>query len=192
MEILFLSLFALPSILVIIDFAFFLMKGERRFSASLNVKMEILLLIFCPLLFFVFDDKKNDCCNNSASFSPSHILTIYVLTFLCVIAYFYSGRKRVISPIIEVVANSFLLVGIVLNIFAAIQVEDPVWFCGNLPIILLFIFGLIDNHKKFLAFAEGDSLKPANNLERLAWKILSLQPFLKVPFYLFFACHCWP
>lgn len=184
-----LLLFGLPSLLLTIDFVKFLITGKRLYNKYITRLLEVAGMVGLPILYlWLLDENKNDCCSDSATFSPNHKLTIYVLIAICIIVYFYSSFKNNISsPIIEVLTNSLLLLGFIFNFFIAVQVGQIFWIFGNIPVGLLFIFQLIDNHKKFLEFNHTTSLELTNNFEKIAWKILTLSPFFKIPI-LFILC----
>ncbi len=133
-----------------------------------------------PFLFLAFMDKTNDCCMDSAPFSPDHVVTMYILILMCVSAYFVSALtdwKR--PPIIEVVINGFLIVGIILNIFIAFHLEE-IWFIFNLAIMFTFLMELVENHKAILReFQEDDSEK--YSVDAQLNKILRLPVFIKFP-----------
>jgi hypothetical protein len=120
-----------------------------------------------PLIYIISSaGETNDCCSGSALFSPGHHLSIYTLIALCMIAYFYSSwKKRIDSPVIEVMTNCLLLTGIVLNIFISIQMREVwFWLAGNVPIIILFIFALMKNHQLALA-SIGEERLDENNAD---------------------------
>jgi hypothetical protein len=167
----------------------FLITGRRLYNKGITRLLEVAGMVGLPILYlWMLDENKNDCCSDSATFSPDHKLTIYILIAICIIVYFYSSFKNSIaSPIIEVLTNSLLLFGFVFNIFIAVQVGQIFWLFGNIPVGLLFIFQLIDNHKRFLEFNQTTSLEHTNYFEKIAWKILTLSPFLKIPL-LFILC----
>ncbi len=178
-------LIALPALLVFIDFLGFLFTGRQTIHVVLLRLVEIASLIYLPWLYGGFGDK-NDCCNDSAVFSPEHQLTVGVIIILCLLAYFYSSyRKKIATPILEIVVNAFLFIGIVLNIFIAIHTKD-FWLAvgGNMPIILLAILVLVKNHRAFLAYSEEIKFVPSNAIERVCWKILHQRPFIKFPIIL--------
>ncbi|OQY01123.1 MAG: hypothetical protein B6I20_07995 [Bacteroidetes bacterium 4572_117] len=181
-----LILFGLPSLLVLIDFFKFLLSGERLYNNIINRVLEFIVVIGLPLFYLVaIDESANNCCSDSASFAPGHKLTIYVLIIMCVTAFFYSSYKKTItSPIIEIITNTLLIGGIVFNIFIAIHIEQPIWIFGNLPIIILFIFELIRNQKLFLHYSQNIDFNSGNIIEKLAWKVLNLKLFLKIPILL--------
>jgi hypothetical protein len=143
-------------------------------------------MIVLPLLYLLlFDESKNDCCGDSATFSPEHKLTIYTLISVCIITYFYSSYKRNFStPVVEVLTNSILLLGLVLNIFIAIHISGILWPWGCIPVGLLFMFRLIENHKIFIESNKINQYEPENYFEKFAWRILNLNPFIKMPFLL--------
>jgi len=186
MIVIILILFGLPSILILIDFIIYIITGKRLYNIIFNRILELITIIGLPLFFLIgYEQNINDCCSKSATFSPEHSLVIYVLISVCVIAYFLSAYKeRIISPIIETLINSILLGGIVLNIFIAIQVGQPLWLFGNLPIVLLFIFELIKNQQKLSAYSSNFDFNTLNKIEKIAWKILNSELILKIPILL--------
>ena len=144
--------------------------------------VEIGAFLILPYL-YVSVDKENDCCGESAVFSPDHQLTIWVVVILCLIAYFYSSyRTKIATPILEIVVNCLLITGIVLNIFIAIQTKESfLAIGGNMPIILLAILVLAKNQRAFIEQSRELQVGPKNSFEIFAWKILHLQPLLKYP-----------
>ena len=101
-----------------------------------------------PFLYLSVMDsgKVNDCCNNSAFFSPQHRLSAYCFIVSCLTAYFNSSyRSAVASPVVEIVNNTLLLVGIVFNVFIAIPEGSGLWIIGNIPLIILLVNMLIKN-----------------------------------------------
>jgi hypothetical protein len=178
----------LPAIITVLAFVKFLFTGKSFSKKELTRILEVVTVIGLPLFYLlVLDQDVNDCCNESATFSPNHKLTIYLLVSICIIAYFYSSFKESIySPILEVATNCFLLFGIVLNIVIAIQVDLFISLFGNLPIIILFLFQLINNQKHFSQYSANYSPYGKNSWEKLAWKVLKLKPIYKIPILLIF------
>jgi hypothetical protein len=182
MMILFLLLIGLPAIVSIIDLLGFIMTGHQIVNKTLLRIVEVASFIVLPLIYGDFDGK-NDCCSDSAVFSPDHQLTIGVIIILCLASYFYSSyRSKITTPIIEIVINSLLLIGITLNIFIAFHTKD-FWLAvgGNVPIIIFAILVLIKNQRLLLQFSQDIEFSPKNTFEGFAWKILNLQPILKFP-----------
>lgn len=180
---------ALPLLISVIDFLGFLVKGKRIVNIVVLRIIEIEAFLILPYLYLSLGAKKNDCCDESAAFSPEHRTTILVFIALCLAAYFYSSyRKGIAPPILEVVLNSFLLFAVILNIFIAIQTKEPIFaFGGNAPIILLTILVLAKNQKAFISQPQGPPAMAKNKVERFAWQVLNLQPLVKFPI-LFILC----
>jgi hypothetical protein len=185
MMLLFFVLILLPGLFIFFDFIYFLIKNKHFLNKAIYLILEIATLIALPYLFLSFADfgLKNDCCSESAFFSPDHRITIYFLVVACIVAYFYSAyRKNIATPVLEIVINCFLLIGIALNVIIAIQANETfLWIIGNIPIILLFILKLIKNHHLFI---ETSSILVTDNVklfEKICWAILTLKPFQKYP-----------
>ena len=179
------SLIALPALISVVDLLGFLFTGNRVVNRVVLRITEVVALIFFPYAYGSFG-AKNDCCSDSAVFSPDHQLTIGIIIVLCLIAYFYSSyRKNIATPVIEIIVNSLLFVGIVLNGFIAIHTKEPLLAIGgNMPIIILGILVLVKNQRLFIEYAQEQEFNPKNKFEYAAWKILTLQPILKFPILL--------
>jgi hypothetical protein len=124
----------------------------------------------------------NDCCNHTALFSPAHRLSVLTLISLSVLAYFYcSWRKRMASPVLEILVNSLLIMGIALSFFIGWQAGDwPGGLFIILPPNLLAILVLIKNHKMALEhLLEQES--SATSLPGLCRKIVFLPGWKKFP-----------
>lgn len=181
----------LPPLLVIVDFLKFLITGKRLFNKNTERALEIIetiVLLLMPVTFLVLgDENENNCCGETAIFSPDHKLTIYAFIAICLLAYSISrSKKGILSPIVEVLINSILLLGIIFNIAIAIQIDIDIELSitGNLPIILLFTLQLIKNQKQFIEYSESNSVNAGNSYEKLAWKVLNLKPIFKIPLLL--------
>lgn len=177
-----LILTALPVIILATDLIGFITQGKRIVHIVLIRIVEIISLIILPYM-YVANNTTNDCCGDSTAFSPQHQPTILAIVVLCLIAYFYASyRKRMASPIVEVFISCLLLVGIILNIFIAIQTKSSFYaICGNVPIIILAILMLTKNQQLFYDFVQQDVFAPKNIFEKTAWQILNLKPILKFP-----------
>lgn len=144
-------IFGIPLVLVLIEFCTYLSRGTRLFRTILSRIIDFICIIGLPVFYLSFLDfgMENDCCSDSATFSPEHRPSIYFLILLCATAYFYVRyRKEIAPPFIDLIVNCLLLIGILLNIFIAIHLMfPPLFFLGNFPIVLLFILALADNQK---------------------------------------------
>ena len=186
MLILILLLIGLAALIVSIDFLGFLFTGHQVVNKVLLRVIEVVSLIILPLMYGGFGDK-NDCCDDdSAVFSPDHQLTIGVIIILCLVAYFYSSyRTKIATPIIEIVINSLLFIGIILNVFIAIHTKEPeLAIGGNMPIIMLAILVLVKNQRLFIQHSQDLEFNLKSKLANIAWRILNLRPILKFPIIL--------
>jgi hypothetical protein len=176
----------LPVLLVAIDFFKFLLTGKRFFNKVIARLVEFTFVLLFPFIYLIMvDTPTNDCCSESATFSPEHKLTIYALIALCEVAYFYSSFKQKIgSPILEVLTNVGLLLGVALNIIISVHVGEMYWLIGNMPIIFLFVLQLVKNHSVFLATNRQHIQDASAPFEKIAWKILLLPILLKMPILL--------
>lgn len=173
---------------IFISFFSFLIKGRVTVKLTLFRIAEIVTVVLAPISFLWALDvgKVNDCCGDSAIFAPDHRLSIYVLTFLCMAAYLYSTyRKQIATPIVEVVTNCFLLIGLILNIFVAIQISTEVglffWLPGNVPIILLLLLVLVKNQKLLLEYLQQQKVEHQGLIQKIALRLLLLPPVFKMP-----------
>lgn len=181
---LYILVFGLPAFIVMIDFLAFVIKGQRIVGVALMLIAEICVLLILPFIYLnMVNGPINDCCGDSAVFSPDHRISIYVVIALCLVAYFYSGyRKTMAGPIIEIIVNALLIICIVLNIFIAIHTEEMMYvILGNLPIILLSILTMAKNHQLFINTNTEIDVTVLNPIARFAWKILQLKPLVKFP-----------
>ncbi len=190
-----------PVIPIIVDFCYFVITGKQRVNKKLIAICEIFILCFCQGGYIELGGS-NDCCghisygNNdkTAIFSPEHQLTIFIVVFLYLIAYFYCKiREKTAPPMIEVVTNCFLLIGVIFNIFVCFQIGKTnlgLLFLGNLPILLCFILMLAENQQLFIQEQKEnidkniDNQQYKNYFQKIAWQILSSKSFIKFPILL--------
>ena len=180
--------FGAPTLLLTIAFIGYLINGKKLYRSGLYFYLEAVSLVAAPMVFLIaVNGAINNCCSETP-LAPEHLLSIRTLTSLCVISYFYTKyTEKRNSPIIEVIANSFLLVGIFLNIFLCIQIEFPMGLLGNIAPILLFIIQLAENQKRYIADNEANFINPRNLAEKWAYKLLSLKLIVQIP-VLFILC----
>lgn len=188
------NVFALILILVVSFILFFnwVISGapDTIFKRIVYFLYRIIFIVIFPLFYLLAVDQPiNDCCSDTAGFSPEDKLTIYALIGLSVISYFTSSyRKRIFPPIPEVILNSLLIIGFILSIVIAIHTWKELFvfsvvFC--FPITSLFFMALKSNHKILLKYAEDTGFHTNNKYEQFAWRVLnSDNKFL----YLFFLC----
>ena len=185
----FLMLLAFPTILLLIAFFGYFIRGKKIYNSFFYFLFEIFSLVIMPLFFLlVVSGGPLDCCQSDTAFAPEHKLTIYIIVLLCVISYFYSAYKHSKkSPVLEVFYNSFLFIGIILNLFVARQVQIPLGFFGNTGPIILFIIQVAENQKRYIADNAANFINPRNLVEKWAYKLLSSKPIIQLPL-LFILC----
>lgn len=185
MDFLIILLCLLPTFYAVADLFHFASTSRRLFTGRFSQIFTSAIVIGYPLFFlFLFDfDYVNDCCNPSAFFSPAHRLSLYVLIALGMAAYIYSVfRTRLKSPLIEVLANSSLIIAFVLNFFIALHATE-VWMFGCIALGLFLLLALMNNHAIMI---NEWSIKeePSQPIAKFCWRILKLEPWVKYPILL--------
>ena len=185
MFVLLVPIFGIIGILAVCDLISMMVDDRRIMRESFLKISETLAVFFGPLLFLMATDagQINDCCSESAFFSPAHRLSIYLLIVVCEVAYFYSAyRQRLASPIIELFVTCFLLIGVVLNVFIAIQTNSaPYWLLGNVSIIAFFLSMLLQNHRLLISEMSNWDVDRMNVIEKFSLAILRSGFFIKYP-----------
>ena len=188
-------IFLVPGLIVLGEFLDFLFTGKilyfskikrNRFRKINFILSEFSCLIILPFIFSIMNDlgHKRNCYTGGAYFSPNHQLTIYTLILACIGFYFYARyREKIAIPIIEIVTNCFLLIGVILNVFIAIQIGG-IGLVGNIPIIMLFLIALNANHKLLLDNIKQYTNDNQSTLTKLSLRILTLKPIQKIPILL--------
>jgi len=132
---------------------------------------------------------KNDCCGDSALFSPEHRIGIYTLLVLYTVFYIVSVySENLLAPLIEVIMNSFLIFGLIINIVLCVHINETefgfplfYWFFGNIPIILLLLIELSKKQKLIKNHIELNDLSSNNIITKGCLYILRFNPFIKYP-----------
>ena len=180
-------LFAFSGIYAVVYLLYmiFSTNGERK---PLMWLAEISGILIAPSLFLMFyDGPTNDCCGITAFFSPGHRLNIYILLLLCVVSYSYSTfRTTLAPPLMEVLVNCFLIIGLVLSVFIGLhlQNEEFFWMLGIPAVFCFFLSRLIKNHRQLISElyeTESASLHPIN---RISLVLLKSNVFIKYPLLL--------
>jgi len=177
------------SIIVAVNFIYYLSNVELYTRIGLWRVTEIWTGLIAPLFFLIAFDlsEKNDCCTDSAVFAPDNRTGIYLIIFLCTVAYFYSSfRKQLATPIIELFINAVLIAGVFLNVLIAIHINRQdmgtiLWLPGNIPIIMLFLMVMGKNKAQLESALQQDFVKPTNTLTALSIKILQSNAWLRFP-----------
>ncbi len=173
-------------LLVTYNFIGWLASSELMTRKPIFLIIQIITLIITPLVFIlIFDDIKNDCCSESAVFSPNHRITVYTLIILSVTAYFISEfRKQILPPLGEVFLNIFLILGIILNTFTAIHMSGTesgfiYVITGNAPIMMLFLLRLMQNRQLLMQYIADNELNTNTPVGRIALRILTAKAIYK-------------
>ncbi|NOQ71865.1 MAG: hypothetical protein GQ574_07685 [Crocinitomix sp.] len=167
-----------------IDFIVYCVAERRIMGKIITGFVSLVVVIGSPWIFLSMFDigLDNDCCNDSAVFSPEHSFTMYFWIGLITIAYFYSEwRTKLAPPIIEVIVNCLLIAGIALNVVLGFHLEDMFFIAGNLPIILLFLIALATNQRKVQALAAEGYYEADGHVKSWALKVLTAKPLSKFP-----------
>jgi len=165
----------------LIDLIIFLGRDTFYFQNSGIAVAGCIGMVLYPLVYLSWNTQ-NDCCG-AAPFANEHLLSIIILIGSYCLSFTYCLlRKRIYSPIIEVCANTFLIIGIILNVVVAIHTESYILaLIGNLPGILIMSNVLVRNHVFLLNEINPIGKKERNIFEKIAFKILYLPAFKKFP-----------
>ena len=182
-------------VFVIVNFCYFGLSGKLKTKIAIWNIIELWTVVIAPLGFLSLLDLMtvNDCCMDSAVFSPDHRFGIYMLILFCMIAYSITiFRKEIFAPVIELLINLFLIIGLVLNLLLCIHLNTieagPMWwFFGNVPIILLLLIKLTENQKQLKKQIEESNIPQTGLISGLCYSVLNLEPSFKFPILLMLA-----
>ena len=182
-------LLIIPAVIVLINFVFYLIKGKLITNLTFWKVIEIITVVIFPLLFISLFDvhEENNCCSDSAIFSPDNRIGIYALLILYTGAYIISTfRKQLFSPIPELLINIALILGLVINVLLlfhirAIELGHIIAIVGNTPLIMLLIINLNENQKLLTSYIQTNTIKPNGFIGKICYSILKLKPFIKFP-----------
>lgn len=150
--------------------------------------IQLWTVVVVPVLFLAMKDfaVENDCCSPTL-FAPEHRIGIYTLIILYTIAFVISiFRRRLLPPLTEVLLNMLLIVGLILNVIFCFhfKTEDEGnmwWIFGNIPIIILLLINLVENHRKIQSFFEDNEYHSYSIVSQLFQRILQLDPIYRYP-----------
>lgn len=186
------SLFLLTifsSVIVSFNFFYYLVRREIKTENSLFTAIEILTVVIIPIAFLTFADigKENECCGDSAVFSPKHRIGIYAAILFYTIAYIAAIKKRILfPPVMELLINISLIIGVVINVLLCVHLNKTdlgglFWMMGNVPIIMLLVLKLIQRQQLIQNHISENKLSVNNAFGRIALNILQLNPLIKYP-----------
>ena len=179
----------ISAIFILVNFIAYLTKGRVLTRNKLWTAIQIWTVVILPALFLSFMDlsNKNDCCTDSAIFSPEHRIGIYILIILYTIAFIINVfRKNILTPIGELFLNTFLILGLILNLifckhFTTIEEGYIWWLFGNVPIIMLLLIAMTENQKLLKNYIEENEYSSNTIIGKLSSSILKLNPIIKYP-----------
>ncbi|HHB79579.1 MAG TPA: hypothetical protein ENK85_10145 [Saprospiraceae bacterium] len=174
-------------LIVLADLLHYLVTGAKFLNRFWTQFLGIIVVFIYPILYLFVEDfgLVNDCCAPTATFSPGHTFTIYLWIVFGMWAFFYSVyRKDLGSPIVEVLANIGLFVGIILNVIFLFHLEFELWLVGSLPIILLFLTTLAYNQKEIIQLLSEKKLATDSMITKWAVRLLWQSPLVKLPIFL--------
>src|SRR4030095_15703272 len=187
--------FTLSAIWIFVEAINYFVTG-KFFSAALFRMSEIIYIVGLPLMFLMDEmGKKNDCCSDTAYFSPQHRLSITLLILACIFFYFFASYRNIRStPMFELIATLFLIIGLAINVIMIIHsskmnspyklLDSQLLVVLQLPIVILELFALVRKHqadREQIAASKGDYTK---RFEVLAYRVLDLKLLYKFPLLL--------
>ncbi|WP_052823457.1 DUF6688 domain-containing protein [Neotamlana sedimentorum] len=184
-----LIILAIPFLLVLVNFITYMVRGKILTKKSIWQPIAMLTFIGFPFLFFMFFDwgLENNCCTDSPAFSPENKFGVYTLIIICIIAYAFSSfRTTIFAPIPELLLNTLLILGLVINgimmfHIKPIELGGLMILIGNTPLILLLILQLHENHLLLLEHNQKNKIASIKLLDRICFKVLYLKPLIKYP-----------
>jgi hypothetical protein len=187
MPIIFLSI--ITAIYIAINFLKYLIDGTVYKLNRVWIIVQIWTVVIVPICFLLLMDvsNENDCCSDSAIFSPNHRFLIYILIGASMFAYVISViRNKILPPVQELFLHSFLILGLIINILLCKHLttieEGPIWWIvGNIPIILLILISISENQKLLKQHIQKNELSSNNLIGKIASSILSLKAIYRYP-----------
>lgn len=179
----------ITAVLISLNFLKYLFNGTLFNFKKSWLLIQLWTVVIVPISFLIFMDipNVNDCCSDSAIFSPNHRLLIYILIGLSMVAYLVSvTRKNILPPVPELLLHSFLILGLILNLILCIHLtrteDGPIWWVvGNIPIIFLFIISILENQKRLKVYIEDNKLDTESWFSRIALSVLQLKAIYRYP-----------
>lgn len=183
-HLIFAVLFIVSPLYIAINFLYYLIYGKviRRNIFWFIVQFWAVIIMPCFLLLHD-TPKENECCEDTAIFSPNHRVLLYVLIGVCMLVYTISIiRKKTFPPVLELVLQSFLILGVIINMVLIWHFENSLMSgLGNIPILLLFFISICENQKLLKTHIQKNKLEANNLIGKMAFSVLSLKAIYKYP-----------
>jgi hypothetical protein len=181
-------LLAFSGIYAVVDLLFVCFSKTKDRKRPFIWVAQITGIVVAPLLFlFFFDGPTNDCCGTTAFFSPNHRLTIHSIMILSVVSYVYSNiRSRLAPPLLELLINCFLIIGLILSVFVALHLQDEeyLWMLGIPAVFCFYLSRLIQNHRQLITELTEMDWKSMHPVNQACLALLNANVFLKFPLLL--------
>lgn len=179
----------ISSLFVLVNFIAYLAKGRILTRPIIWQGIQGWVVVILPILFLIYMDLpyQNDCCVQSAIFSPEHRPGIYILIFLCIIAYTVNiFRAEILAPVAELMLNVMLILGLILNVLFCIHfttTDEGMLFglFGNVPIVMLLLITMAENQKLLKKAIDSGAYRFNTRLGKIGVSILNQKPILKYP-----------
>lgn len=144
-----------PVLLVIIEFFYFIRRDKRLLRWG-TLLLDIMIFVV-PLALLM--DLETCYSSMTDRFIIPHAkrIPVYGLIMLCLSAYFYSSsRKKIAHPVMEVVINCLLLIGVAENMLIAIRLGNAAGILSIcMPAAMLLILMLVNNHRLLIFTLEN-------------------------------------
>lgn len=170
----------------IVNFFGFIFKGRVLTHRKIWLIIQVFAVVVLPILFLAtFDfNYQNNCCGDSAVFSPPHRISIYTLIFICMVfSVIGIFRRRILPPILETLLNSFIILGLILNVLFCFHFNTsdqlPLWIFGNPLIIIVLLILLMENHKLLMINHKNNQITAQSRIGKICIKLLTSNIFLK-------------
>ncbi|WP_458626596.1 DUF6688 domain-containing protein [Winogradskyella sp. PC D3.3] len=179
----------IPFCFVLFNGFFYAIKGRIKTRENGFKVIQLWTVVLVPAFFIAIFDvaETNDCCTDSAVFSPDHRIGVYILLMAYTVCYSISiFKKRVLPPLAELILNAFLILGLIINVLLCFHIHNMelgmfMWIFGNIPIILLLLIELDKNQKIIKQHIEQHKLESHHTIGRFCIAVLKLKPIYKYP-----------
>jgi len=181
---------------IVFNFFYFLINDELKIRKELWSALQILVIFISGLFFFQNESNElnsqlNLCCDGSGTiFSIENRLGVYFMMILYKIGFLITiFKKKVLPPIIEVVLNILLMLGVLLNVILIfhISVEGYLFLpqvCINFPLIIMLIINLIVRQRRLIRFIDENKIESDTILGLICLQFLKFRPIIQFPILL--------
>lgn len=161
-------------------------KGSGLSRIKGHLIIDLIVFIYQPFIYvFLYDSAMEvDCCQiihdlNNITFAPQHRLSIYIWVLLYTVFFFYTfyGKNRSTSPILEIIIQCCLFIGILFNILMIIHI-GTLGLLGNTPIIMLLSMAIIKRNHDLI---NSKKISDTNLISNWCSQLLQLSVLKRFP-----------